>query len=87
MPPLAVTSPNEKGRVQRKGDYSHVGIKGYTRKEKEGIKAVMSEVEEKILKTFEKVMPSMTKIEREKLLSFGEGIAFAKECEKEKKEG
>lgn len=84
MPPLAVTSPHEKGRVQRKGDYSHVGIKGYTRKEKEGIKAVMSEIEERILKTFEKVMPDMTEMEKEKLLSFSEGMAFMKKHEKEK---
>lgn len=36
----------------------------------------MSEKEQKILETFEKVLPDMTELEREKLLSFGEGIAF-----------
>lgn len=36
----------------------------------------MSEKEKKILDTFEKVLPDMTELEREKLLSFGEGIAF-----------
>lgn len=84
MPPLAVTSPHEKGRVQSKGNYSHVGIKGYRQGEKEGIKAVMSEIEERILKTFEKVMPDMTEMEKEKLLSFSEGMAFMKKHEKEK---
>lgn len=43
----------------------------------------MSEVEEKILKTFEKILPNMTKMEKEKLLSFGEGMAFMKKHEKE----
>lgn len=38
-----------------------------------------SEKEEKILKTFEKTIPKMTELEREKLLSFGEGILFVKE--------
>ena len=37
----------------------------------------MSEVEKKIMETFEKVVPGMTEIQREKLLSFGEGVAFA----------
>lgn len=36
----------------------------------------MSEESRKILETFEKVLPDMTELEREKLLSFGEGIAF-----------
>lgn len=36
----------------------------------------MSEENKKILETFEKVLPDMTELEREKLLSFGEGIAF-----------
>ena len=40
---------------------------------------VFSEKEEKILKTFEKTIPKMTELEREKLLSFGEGILFVKE--------
>lgn len=36
----------------------------------------MSKNEKEILKTFEKVSPDLTELEREKLLSFGEGIAF-----------
>lgn len=50
MPPLAVTSPHEKGRVQRKDDYSHMGIKGYTRKEKEGIKTKIYDEKKKASK-------------------------------------
>lgn len=50
----------------------------------------MSEKEKKILDTFEKVLPEMTELEREKLLSFGEGIAFKtaeqKRQEREKEE-
>ena len=42
---------------------------------------VFSEKEEKILKTFEKTIPKMTEWEREKLLSFGEGILFVNEKE------
>ena len=45
----------------------------------------MSENEKKILETFEKVLPDMTELEREKLLSFGEGIAF-KTAEQKKRE-
>ncbi len=45
----------------------------------------MSEVEEKILKTFEKIMPEMSEIEKEKLLSFGEGMVFMKKKELEDK--
>lgn len=43
-----------------------------------------SEKEEKILKTFEETIPKMSELEKEKLLSFGEGILFVKE--KERKE-
>lgn len=39
--------------------------------------------ERKILETFEKIIPSLTKEERERLLSFGEGIAFKVEQLKE----
>lgn len=46
----------------------------------------MSEKEQKILKTFEEVLPDMSEIEREKLLSFGEGIAF-KTAEQKKEKG
>lgn len=41
----------------------------------------MAEKEKQILSTFEKVLPEMTELEKEKLLSFGEGIAFAKSRE------
>lgn len=36
----------------------------------------MSEREKKILETFEKVIPELSELEKEKLLSFGEGMAF-----------
>ena len=36
----------------------------------------MSERENKILETFEKVLPSLSELERERLLAFGEGMAF-----------
>lgn len=36
----------------------------------------MSEKEKQILDTFEKVLPDLTEMEKEKLLSFGEGMAF-----------
>lgn len=39
----------------------------------------MSEKEEKILKTFEEILPEMSEMEKEKLLSFGEGMAFMKD--------
>ncbi len=44
----------------------------------------MSEKEKRILKTFEEVFPKLTEIEKEKLLSFGEGMAFVKSKEKER---
>lgn len=44
----------------------------------------MSEREKEIMETFEKVLPKMTELEQEKLLSFGEGMAFMKS---EKEEG
>lgn len=43
----------------------------------------MSEKEKQILETFEKVLPDMTDMEKEKLLSFGEGMAFMKERQKQ----
>ena len=46
----------------------------------------MSEKEKKILDTFEKVLPDMTELEREKLLSFGEGIAFKTAEQKKRKQ-
>ena len=39
---------------------------------------VFTEKEEKILKTFEKAIPKMSELEKEKFLSFGEGILFVK---------
>lgn len=39
----------------------------------------MSETEKRILDTFKKVIPELSEIEREKLLSFGEGMAFMKQ--------
>lgn len=49
----------------------------------------MSEKEKKILETFEKILPQMSEMEQEKLLSYGEGIAFVtdrlKEAKKEEK--
>ena len=41
----------------------------------------MSEKEKEIIETFEKILPKMTELEREKLLSFGEGMAFMKQTE------
>ena len=38
----------------------------------------MSEKEKKILETFGKVIPNLSDMEKEKLLSFGEGMAFMK---------
>ena len=42
----------------------------------------MSEKEEMILETFKNVIPDLTDNEKEKLLSFGEGMAFMKEKQK-----
>lgn len=36
----------------------------------------MSEKEKKILETFGKVMPELSELEKERLLAFGEGLAF-----------
>lgn len=46
----------------------------------------MSEREKKILETFGKIIPQLSDIEKEKLLSFGEGMAFMKDKQK-KEEG
>lgn len=45
----------------------------------------MSEKEKKILETFGKVIPDLSEMEKEKLLSFGEGMAFMKDKQKKKK--
>jgi hypothetical protein len=44
----------------------------------------MSEAEKKILETFEKVIPKLDEMQKERLLGFGEGMAFKIE-EQEKK--
>ncbi len=36
----------------------------------------ITEKERMILQTFERTLPKMSEVEKEKLLSFGEGIAF-----------
>ena len=43
----------------------------------------MSDKEKNILDTFKKVIPKMSEMEQEKLLSFGEGMAFMKKKESE----
>ena len=42
----------------------------------------MSEKEKKILETFGKVITDLSEMEKEKLLSFGEGMAFMKDRQK-----
>ena len=42
----------------------------------------MSEKEKKILETFGKVIPDLSEMEKEKLLSFGDGMAFMKDRQK-----
>lgn len=39
----------------------------------------MSEKEKEIIETFINVLPKMTEVEREKLLSFGQGMTFMKD--------
>lgn len=39
----------------------------------------MNKVEKKILKTFAKIIPSLTERQKDRLLFFGEGMAFKKE--------
>ena len=46
----------------------------------------MPEKEKQILKNITDVMPKLTDLEKEKLLSFSEGIAFAVERQQERKE-
>lgn len=41
-------------------------------------KKIMTDKERKILKTFEELIPQLNETEREKILSFGEGMAFFK---------
>ncbi|MCI8811578.1 MAG: hypothetical protein HFF84_16105 [Oscillibacter sp.] len=42
----------------------------------------MSEKEKKILDTFGKTIPKLSDLEKEKLLAFGEGMAFVTDREK-----
>lgn len=44
----------------------------------------MSETEKKILETFGQIIPTLSELEREKLLSFGEGMAFMKQKSEER---
>lgn len=44
----------------------------------------MSETEKKILETFGRILPTLTELEQEKLLSFGEGMAFMKQKSEER---
>lgn len=37
---------------------------------------MMTEKEQKILDTFGKIIPNLSELEKEKLLAFGEGMAF-----------
>ena len=46
----------------------------------------MSEKQKQILETFEKLVPKLNDLESEKLLSFGEGIAFMKDYQAQKQE-
>lgn len=43
----------------------------------------MSEKEKQIMETFGKVLPGLSELEKEKLLSFGEGMAFRAASDKE----
>ena len=49
-----------------------------------GRSKAMTETEKKILETFERIIPTLSELEREKLLSFGEGMAFMKQKKEEK---
>lgn len=42
----------------------------------------LTEKGKKILETFGKVIPDLSELEKEKLLAFGEGMAYAKERQK-----
>lgn len=44
----------------------------------EKIKKTLSEKEKKILEVIADLLPLLTEIEREKVLSFGEGMAYVK---------
>ena len=44
------------------------------------------QTEQKIIRTFVKMFPDLSALEKEKLLSFGEGIAFAKNRQKQEEQ-
>ena len=46
----------------------------------------MSEKEKKILETFSEVVPKLSEIDKERLLAFGEGLAFKAKQQKPAKE-
>lgn len=46
---------------------------------------MMTENEKKIVRIFVKLVPTLSEIDKEKLISFGEGIAFAYNKQEEKK--
>lgn len=47
----------------------------------------MSERDKKIMDTFEKTFPFLSEMEKERLLTFGEGIAFFKGQMQQEKDG
>lgn len=46
----------------------------------------MSEKDKKIIDTFEKTLPLLSEMEKERLLAFGEGMAFKGQMQKRDKE-
>lgn len=46
----------------------------------------MTEKEKRIIKTFAEVLPNLNAFEQERLLAFGEGMAFKAKQERAKKE-
>ena len=47
----------------------------------------MSDKDKKIMDTFGKVIPELTETEKERLLAFGEGMAFKAEQQKKERAG
>lgn len=46
----------------------------------------MSERDKKIINTFERTLPHLSEIEKERLLAFGEGMVFKAEMQNKEKE-
>ena len=46
----------------------------------------MSEQDKKIADTFERVMPTMSELDKERLLAFGEGMAFMAQMQKDRQQ-